>query len=155
LPDQPELAMGAIASGGVRLLDDARIAEEQVSAAVVAEITARETAELKRREVLYRGDRPAPDFSRRRVILVDDGVATGYTMRVAVLALRRLGPATITIAVPVGAPETCAVLANTVDELICPLRPDLFQAVGYWYDRFPAVTDDEVRECLAHAAPSS
>jgi putative phosphoribosyl transferase len=152
LPDNPELAMGALASGGVQLLDESLIAAEHVPPAEIARVVVQESAELQRRELLYRGERPPPDVERQRVILVDDGVATGYSMRVAVLALQRLHPAHVTIAIPVGAPDTCADLARTVDEFVCPVQPSPFHAVGLWYDHFPAVTDDEVHECLAHAA---
>ena len=148
LPRQPEFAMGALASGNLQLLDESLIAVEGVTRAEVARVVKRESAELRRRETLYRGDRPTPTFAGRSVILVDDGVATGYTMRVAILALQRLGPATITVAIPVGAPDTCATLAATVDELVCPIRPDPFHAVGLWYDHFPPITDDEVRAYL-------
>ncbi len=152
MPGQPELAMGAIATGGVQLLDDVLIRREAITHATVAAITARETAELKRRERVYREDRPPPELAGRRILLVDDGVATGYTMRVAVLALRRLAPAHITVAVPVGAPETCVALANAADELVCPLQPSPFHAVGLWYDHFPQLSDQQVREVLAEAA---
>jgi len=152
LPGRPELAMGAIATGGVRLLDEALVADERVAPSMVASITARETSELARREALYRGDRPPPEIARRHVILIDDGVATGYTMRVAVLALRRLGPARLTVAIPVGEAETCAALSSAVDELFCLLQPSPFHAVGLWYDHFPPLTDEQVRSSLSHAA---
>jgi len=152
LPGHTELAMGAIASGGIRLLDDLLIAEQRVSPADVATVTAHETAELKHRERLYRGNHPAPEIARRHIILIDDGVATGYTMRVAVLALRRLNPARLTVAIPVGAPETCVALAGVVDDLICPVQPNPFHAVGLWYDHFPPITDKQVRNSLAQAA---
>ncbi len=148
LPRQPEIAMGALASGDIQLLDESLIAVEGVSRIDLARVVKRESAELRRRETLYRGDRPAPEIAGRSVVLVDDGVATGYTMRVAILALRKLGPARLTVAIPVGAPDTCATLAATVDELICPIQPDPFHAVGLWYDHFPPITDDEVRTHL-------
>lgn len=148
LPRQPEFAMGALASGDLPLLDESLIAAEGVTRAEIARVVKRESAELRRRETLYRGDRPAPLIAGRSVVLVDDGVATGYTMRVAILALQRLDPAKITIAIPVGAPDTCATLAATVDELLCPIQPEPFHAVGLWYDHFPPVTDDEVRALL-------
>jgi len=151
-PSNPELAIGAIASGGVQLLDDSLIAAEQIPEDVVAAIIARESAELLRRETLYRGERPPPDLTQRRVVLVDDGLATGYSLRVAVLALQRVSPPHLTIAIPVGAPEACVTLAAAVDELICPVQPEPFHAVGLWYDHFPAVGDDQVRAILAHAA---
>ena len=151
LPGQPEFAMGALASGGVQLLDESLIAMENVSPNAIARVVQEETRELHRREQLYRGDRPPPEIEQRHVILVDDGVATGYTMRVAVLALQKLRPASLTIAIPVGAPETCAALASAVDELICPLQPTPFYAVGVWYDHFPPLTDAQVRASLSGA----
>lgn len=152
LPQQSEVAMGALATGGVQLLDDALIAESNVPPAMISFLIMKETQELKRREGLYRGDRAAPELANRPIILVDDGVATGYTMRVAILALRKLKPAHLTVAIPVGAPDTCATIAGLVDELICPLRPTPFLAVGLWYDHFPPVTDEEVRSLIAETA---
>lgn len=151
LPDQREIAMGAIASGGAKLLDDELIAEKKLSPQQVAAIVARETLELARREALYRAGRPPVNARGQTVILVDDGVATGYTMRVAVLALRQLQPAELVVAIPVGAPETCELLASAADKVICPLQPTPFLAVGLWYDSFPQLTDDMVRAALAHA----
>jgi predicted phosphoribosyltransferase len=150
MPGQPELALGAIASGGIRLLDDVLIQHEGLSPGTIEDLTAAELAELERREAVYREGRPLPELAGKRVVLVDDGVATGYTMRVAVLALRRLQPARIVVAVPVGAPETCVALAVSADEVVCPLQPVPFHAVGVWYDHFPQLTDDQVRETLAH-----
>ena len=148
LPGSEEIAMGALATGGIKLLDESLIADSGVTPEGLAEVTAKEMTELARRESHYRGDRPRLNIRGRHVILVDDGVATGYTMRVAVLALRRLAPSHVTIAMPVGAPAACRALADTVDELICPLQPEPFHAVGLWYDHFPALTDTEVRESL-------
>ncbi len=153
-PSNPELAIGAIASGGVQLLDDSLIAAEGIPKEVVTDIITRESAELRRREALYRGERPPPDLAHRRLILVDDGLATGYSLRVAVLALQHVRPPHITVAVPVGAPDSCATLAAAVDELVCPVQPNPFHAVGLWYDHFPAVSDDQVRE-ITHAAATS
>ena len=149
LPEQPELAMGAIASGGVRLLDDGLIAYADVSAETVAEVTARETRELLRREQAYRAGRPPLELKFRPVIVVDDGLATGFSMRAAVAALRKAGCARITVAVPVGARAACEELARDVDILVCPLQPETFRAVGQWYADFAPTTDDEVRACLA------
>lgn len=151
-PSNPEFAIGAIASGGIQLLDDSLTAAEGIPAEIVANTIQRETAELQRREKLYRGHRPLPDLAHRHLILVDDGIATGYSLRVAVLALQQLHPEHVTIAIPVGSPESCAALASSVDELICPAQPSPFHAVGLWYDHFPAITDEQVRETLAHAA---
>lgn len=148
LPQQPEVAMGALATGGVQLLDDALIAQAGVSGSEVSNVVLKEAIELQRREALYRGSKPPPPLASRSVILVDDGVATGYTMRVAILALRKLDPLHLTVAIPVGAPDTCKTIAGLVDELICPVRPSPFHAVGLWYDHFPPVTDDEVRATL-------
>lgn len=154
LPNQPGVAMGALASGGVKLLDDALIAEAQLSPAVVAAQIAVETAELKRREALYRGERTTPPLEHRAVILVDDGVATGYTMRVCILALRQLNPSHLTVAIPVGAPEPCQLIEGLVDQLICPLRPEPFHAVGLAYDHFPPVTDEDIQADIEAAAQS-
>lgn len=152
LPGQEELAMGAIASGGIRLLDTALIESAGVPADTVEEITARETAELKRREQLYRGAHPAHPIPGRLVIVVDDGLATGFSMRAALKGLRALKPAQLIAAVPVGAPETCGELARDADLVVCPLQPSPFQAVGLWYDHFAPTDDDEVRRCLAEGA---
>jgi putative phosphoribosyl transferase len=148
LPQQPEIAMGALATGGVQLLDDTLIAEAGVPKTQVSNVVLKEAVELQRREELYRGAKPPPPLANRSVILVDDGVATGYTMRVVILALRKLEPAHLTVAIPVGAPEACKTIEGLVDELICPVRPSPFHAVGVWYDHFPPVTDDEVRKAL-------
>ena len=151
VPGFEELAVGAIASGGVRVVnpDVARLlpsADEIIETA-----TARERVELERREQLYRDGRPPPEVRDRVVILVDDGLATGATMRAAVAALRERGAARIVVAVPVGAPDTCRELQEVVDETICAVAPEYFQAVGQFYDDFSQTTDDEVRELLARA----
>ena len=112
---------------------------------------AREQDELVRRERLYRGDRPAVSARSRRVIVVDDGVATGSTMRAAVRAIRQQQPAHLAVAVPVGAPDTCRQLAGEADEVVCVAMPEPFRAVGLWYDDFPQATDDEVHELLQEA----
>jgi putative phosphoribosyl transferase len=154
IPEQPETAMGAIASGGIQLLDDALIADAGIPSEAVEKQIQRERGELARREARYRGGRPAPELAQHSVILVDDGVATGYTMRVAILALRQLSPRRLTVAIPVGAPDTCTLLEGLVDELICPLRPEPFHAVGLWYDHFPPVTDEAVSEGMTAIADS-
>jgi putative phosphoribosyl transferase len=120
--------------------------------AIIESITARETAELERREQSYRDGRPAPELRDRTVILVDDGLATGATMRAAVAALRQRGAAKIVVAVPVGAPETCRELEQLVDETVCAITPEFFQAVGQYYQDFLQTTDDEVRELLRRGA---
>jgi putative phosphoribosyl transferase len=152
MPGQEELAIGALASGGVRLLNRDLIEEAGIAAREIDAIAARELAELERREKLYRGPRPAPEIAGHHVIVVDDGLATGFSMRAAVAALRRQHPAWLTVAVPVGAPETCDELADDCDELVCPLRPSPFQAVGLWYEHFEPTSDDEVRAGLEQAA---
>ncbi|MFN2540701.1 MAG: phosphoribosyltransferase [Chthoniobacterales bacterium] len=152
VPGFEELAVGAIASGGVRVLnEDVARAIPNVDE-VVESVTARETAELERREQIYRDGRPAPELRGRTVILVDDGLATGATMRAAVAALRRHDVARIIVAVPVGAPETCRVFQHEVDEIICAMAPEHFQAVGQYYEDFSQTSDEEVRELLARAA---
>jgi putative phosphoribosyl transferase len=151
-PDNPEIAMGAIASGDVRVLDEFAIAEAGISKETVAEVTARERDELERRQKLYRGNRPRLDLAGRIAILVDDGMATGFSMHAAVVALHQQRPAWLVVATPVGSPEACDELAEEVHELVCPLRPEPFRAVGLWYDHFANLTDDDVREGLRHAA---
>ncbi len=149
LPSQPELAMGAIASGGVRLFNVELLESAGVSPEEFAAVVERETRELERREELYRRGRPPLDISGRSIVVVDDGLATGFTMRAAVAALRRAGCRNITVAVPVGARSTCAEIAEEVETLVCPLQPEPFHAVGLWYDNFTPTEDHEVCECLA------
>jgi putative phosphoribosyl transferase len=152
VPGFEELAVGAIASGGVRVLNaDVMRAIPNVDD-VIASITARETAELERREQHYRDGRPAPDLRDRIVILVDDGLATGATMRAAVKALRQRGAAKIVVAVPVGPPDTCHEIEEQADETICLSTPEFFQAVGQYYEDFSQTTDEDVREVLASGA---
>ncbi|MFL6514677.1 MAG: phosphoribosyltransferase [Chthoniobacterales bacterium] len=148
VPGFEELALGAIASGGVRVLNEEVIAVLPHASAVIEEATERERLELERREVLYRENRPPPELRGRLVILVDDGLATGATMRAAVPALRQGGAAKIVVAVPVGAPETCREFEKEVDETICAISPDHFHAVGQFYMDFSQTTDDEVRDLL-------
>jgi len=151
VPGREELAMGAIATGGVRVPNPDVLATLRIPPRVLEAITRREREELERRERLYRDDRPAPDVRDRVVILVDDGLATGSTMRAAVAALRQQGPARIVVAVPVGAAETCAALQGEADEVICAQTPEPFRAVGLWYEDFTQTDDDEVRALLARA----
>ena len=153
VPGHEELAMGAIASGGVRVLNDDVVRALHIPASEIERATARAAAELRRREGLYRGDRPPVDVRNRTVILVDDGLATGSTMRAAAAALRRLEPARTVVAVPVAAPETCATLRREVDEVVGVLLPETFYAVGAWYEDFAQTTDAEVRRCLSGATP--
>jgi predicted phosphoribosyltransferase len=155
VPGYEELAMGAIASGGVRVLNDNVIQSLELPERLIEAVTARELRELKWREQAYRGDRPMPEVSGRTVILVDDGIATGSTMRAAIAALRRLGPARIIVAVPTAAPSTRDEIGPLVDEYICEMTPQPFFAVGVWYDDFSQTTDDEVRELLHGAGLES
>ena len=152
VPGFEELAAGAIASGGVRVLnEDVMRAIPHADEAINA-ITARETAELERREQIYREGRPPPELRDRIVILVDDGLATGATMRAAVKALRERGAAKIVVAVPVGPPDTCHELEERADETICLSTPEFFQAVGQYYEDFSQTSDEDVRELLSRAA---
>ena len=152
VPGFEELALGAIASGGVRVLNPEVVRALPNAAELVESLTQRELAELQRREEIYRAGREAPDLSERTVILVDDGLATGATMRAAVTALRQRGVARIIIAVPVGAAETCREFENEVEETVCGISSDTFQAVGQYYDDFSQISDAEVRDLLARAA---
>lgn len=151
VPGQPELAMGAIASGGVRVLHDNVLKALSITEQEIDAVTAEEAEELDRRERLYRGGRPPLDVRGRTVILVDDGLATGSSMRAAVEALRRMNPLRIVVAVPVGSPDTCGALLEEADEVVCAETPDPFYAVGIWYDDFSQTTDEEVRELLERA----
>ncbi len=144
VPGHAELAMGAIAGGGVVVMNPGVVASLAIPAAAVAEAVARETVELERRERLYRDDRGLPDLVARTVIVVDDGLATGATMRAAVEALRARTPRRVVVAVPVGAATTCRELRRTADEVVCVLCPETFDAVGRWYADFAPPTDDEV-----------
>ncbi len=148
VPTHPELAMGAIALGGVLVLNEDVIAGMGVSPEQLAEVTAIERAELTRRERNYRGDRPQPDLAGRTVVLVDDGLATGATMRAAVEAVRRAQPRRVVVAVPVGAPDSCAAVAEAADEVVCLHSPADFRSVGSCYRDFSPTRDDEVRRLL-------
>jgi predicted phosphoribosyltransferase len=152
VPGFEELALGAIASGGVRVLNEEVIASLPNAAALIESVTTRETAELERRERLYRGHGRPLTLLRRSVILVDDGVATGSSMRAAIAALRQSNSAQIIVAVPVGPPDTCAELRKEADEVIALIEPEDFCAVGEFYQDFSQTTDDEVRYLLAQAA---
>lgn len=148
LPGQEELAMGAIASGDMVIFDEALIKQLQVAPETRKKILNAEKKELKRREQLYRGDRPFPDLVGKTIILIDDGIATGFTMRVAVKALRKQKPVEIILATPVAAKATCAELAGLSDKIICPMQPKNFLAVSFWYTHFPQISDCEVMEWL-------
>jgi len=148
VPGHEELAMGAIASGGVRVLNDSVVRGLDIAQELIEEAARQEQAELERRERAYRGNRPMPQISGKIVILVDDGLATGASMRAAAAALRKLNPARIVVAVPAAAPETCDEFRSEVDEIVCAITPDPFYAVGVWYEDFSQTTDEEVRELL-------
>jgi putative phosphoribosyl transferase len=152
VPGFEELAAGAIASGGVRVLNEDVLRALPNADEIIESVTAKETAELERREKSYRDDRPAPELRDRVVILVDDGLATGATMRAAVKALRQRGVAKIVVAVPVGPPDTCREFEDQADETICASAPEFFQAVGQYYEDFSQTSDEEVRDLLAGAA---
>jgi predicted phosphoribosyltransferase len=148
-PGNAELAMGAIATGGVRVLNDVVVDGLRVSWDEIEATAAREAEELARREAVYREGRPPPELAGKTVILVDDGLATGSSMRVAVAAVARQSPARVVVAVPVGARPTCDELAALADEVVCPLTPSSFYAVGEWYDDFAPPTDEQIRKLLA------
>lgn len=148
VPGQPELAFGAIATGGVRILNPSVIGTLRITEREIEEVAARELAELTRRERAYRGDRPPPNLHGACVILVDDGLATGASMRAAVTAVRQQGPAWIVVAVPAAAPESCEEFRALVDDVICAITPQPFAAVGLWYEDFSPTTDEEVQRLL-------
>src|ERR1700726_1176690 len=149
VPGYEELAMGAVATGGVRVLNDQLVERLGIPEHMIDAVAACERQELARRERLYRGGRPPPDVRGRTVIVVDDGLATGATMRAAIMALRQLQPARIIVAIPTASPETCEELKAEVDEVVCAITPDSFLAVGHWYEDFSQTTDEEVRDLLA------
>ncbi len=152
VPGHEELAMGAIASGGVRVVNQEVVEALGIPEYIIDEVVSDELRELARRGQQYRGDRPPPGVRGRTVILVDDGLATGSTMRAAVRALRQQGPARIIVAVPTAARETCRALEAEVDEIICAITPEPFYAVGLWYEDFSQTADEEVRMLLQSAA---
>ena len=152
VPGHPELAMGAIASGGVRVVSRDVVEELGIPSSIIDAVAAREQLELERRDRLYRGSRSLPSLAGRTVILVDDGLATGATMEAAVEAVRQLNPRRIVVAAPVGAAETCARLKTVADDVVCAETPEPFQAVGLWYERFEQTSDEEVIETLARSA---
>jgi predicted phosphoribosyltransferase len=148
VPGHEELAMGAIATGGVQVINEEVVRHLGLTPAVLASVAAIERHELARRERTYRGERSPVTVEGRTVILVDDGLATGSTMRAAVAALRKRGPARIVVAVPTAAPETCEEFKVEVDEMVCATTPTPFYGVGQWYDDFSQTTDEEVRDLL-------
>jgi len=152
VPGEEELAMGAIASGGVRSLNKSVIEHLGIPESIIDGVSNREALELERRELLYRGDKPPLDVSNRVVILVDDGLATGSTMKAAVAALRRQNPSRIVVAVPTAPAEACDELRPNADELVCAVTPEPFFSVGLWYEHFDQTSDAEVTELLRRAA---
>lgn len=152
VPGHEELAMGAIASGGVRLVNHDVVDALGIPDAVIDQVAEREQIELERRERLYRGSRPLTPLAGKTVILVDDGLATGSTMRAAIAAIRQQHPASIVVGVPVGAPSSCQQLSSDADDLVCLRTPDPFVAVGLWYRDFSETSDAEVRELLDRSA---
>jgi predicted phosphoribosyltransferase len=152
VPGYEELAMGAVATGGVRVLNDHVVQSLGIPGYVIDAVTGWQQEELARRERLYRGDHPPLDVRRRTVILVDDGLATGATMHAAIAALRQQQPDRIVVAVPTASRDICDALRTEVDDVICATTPEPFHAVGVWYDDFSQTTDDEVRDFLTRAA---
>jgi putative phosphoribosyl transferase len=151
VPGREELAFGAIASGGIRVLNSDVVRMLSIPDEVINFVAKRELQELQRRESIYRGDRSSLEFRDHTVILIDDGLATGASMRAAVAGLRSQNPARVVIAVPAAAPETCEAFKAEVDEVICAITPELFYGVGRWYEDFSQVTDEEVRVLLEEA----
>jgi predicted phosphoribosyltransferase len=152
VPGHEELAMGAIASGGIRVLNEDVVQSLQIPPEIIDEVVAKEERELQRREQEYREGRPPIDVRGRIVILVDDGLATGSSMRAAALALRQKQPAQIVVAVPVASARTCSEFQFEVDKVVCAVTPEPFWGVGQWYDDFSQTSDEEVRELLRRAA---
>jgi predicted phosphoribosyltransferase len=151
-PGHPEFAMGAIASGGVRVMKV--VPGLEPTDQEIERVAAQEEAELRRRETLYRGERPPLELRDRTILVVDDGLATGATMEAAVRALRKHSPRHVCVAAPVGARDSCETLASIADRLVCPAQPEPFRAVSLWYDHFPQTDDEEVRQILAAHATS-
>jgi putative phosphoribosyl transferase len=152
VPGHEEFAMGAVASGGVRVLNEQVVNVLRIPDYVIDAVAAWEQQELDRRERTYRANRPLPDVRGKTVILVDDGLATGSTMLAAVKALRQLKPARIVVAVPVASPDTCELLKDEVDEVVCAVTPEPFYAVGLWYQDFSQTSDEEVRGLLLQSS---
>ncbi len=154
-PGHEELAMGAIASGGGRVINQEIVDSLKISPALIAQVESRERQELQRREQLYRGERPFPKLEGQTVLLVDDGLATGATMKAAIAAAQAHHPERLVVAVPVAPPDTLAEIQALVDEVICLETPAFFQAVGLWYEHFPQTSDEEVLELLSKAQEAS
>jgi putative phosphoribosyl transferase len=155
VPGQEELAMGAIASGDVVVINDDVVQALKIPHEAIAEAVEHERQELARREAIYRGGRSVLDVEDKTVILIDDGLATGSTMRAAVTALRQKNPASVVVAVPIGAASTCAELRSIADDCICAIAPEHFRAVGLWYDDFAQTDDAEVCEMLSRSAEAA
>jgi putative phosphoribosyl transferase len=151
LPGHEEYAMGAIGAGGIRVLQEDVVRMHRVPPQAIEEVSRRELQEIERRDRQYRGGRPPLQLGGKVAILVDDGLATGSTMRAAVRIARKLGATRVVAAVPVGAPDTCAILSAEVDEMICLQRPMVFRAVSQWYREFDQTSDEEVQDLLAQA----
>lgn len=149
LPGHEELAMGAIAGGGIQVMNERVLSGSRIGPEGIEMVVEKERNELKRREQAYRGDRPWPNLESRCVILVDDGIATGATMRAAIDAVRAQQPTRIVVAVPIAPPDTVQMLKGMVDEVVCPEQPELFMSIGQWYQSFPQVTDQEVEQMLS------
>ena len=150
-PGHEELAMGAIASGGVKVLNQDIVQSLAIPESAIERVAEREQQELKRRERLYRGERAFPELTGRTVLLVDDGLATGATMRAAVKALKQQGAGRTVVAVPVAAPDTCDAFKDEVDEIVCAETPQPFYGVGMWYENFSQTSDEEVKDLLARS----
>jgi predicted phosphoribosyltransferase len=151
VPGYEELAMGAIATGGVRVLNDQLVRALHISGQMIESVAAKEQKELVQREQIYRGDRPTPELHGRTVILVDDGLATGATLYAAIKALRQQQASRIIVAVPIASPESCEEMRKEVDDIICAITPEPFHAVGLWYEDFSQTTDEEVKDILARS----
>jgi putative phosphoribosyl transferase len=151
VPGRKELAMGAIGQGGIRVINESIVEDLHVSRAAIAKVAEEEEIELARRDHLYRGDRPLPDIAGKTVILVDDGIATGATLKAAILTLKARHPRSIVLAVPVAPPEVCYQLEEWVDQVICLSQPETLQSISLWYDDFAQTRDEEVTELLAKA----
>jgi putative phosphoribosyl transferase len=152
VPGREELAMGAIATGDILLLNEEVVQGLRIPPEVIDRVAAAEREELERRELVYRGDRPVPEVRSKTFILIDDGLATGTSMRAAIAALRQMQPARIVVAVPIAAPSICDEFQDEVDEIVCAVTPEPFFAVGLWYEDFSQTGDEEVRDLLTRAA---
>ena len=149
VPGHKELAMGAIATGGIMLLNEALVRSLKISQKAIKQVALEEQQELERRERIYRGDRPIPDLSHRTILLVDDGIATGSTIKAAISTIKQQQPEHIVVAIPVAPPDVCKELTKEVDEVVCLLTPEWLSAISLWYDEFLPTTDAEVRLSLA------